>query len=486
MNTISFWGKCSGFPYSQTDFSKDYKYQEFINNPGLYDYTENATYNSTSVNGSLGIEYEHKFNNNGHKLIAEIEGGAQKRYRNNNFLRIYDYYPERNKDKETVSDSKDYNFSGKINYSVPYHKNGMIEMGVEGFYTSEISVFRTDTLSGGTYVLDSLRYKDYAGSQGDLDGYITVQHKFGRFTIKGGLRSENRFLKYNVHNQPEHHDQNVYPGLFPSLHFSYATKSMHNFNLSYTRRVNYPQNSQLNTFVTYGEDSFSTGNGDLKSTYTNSVEGGWSKFFPKFGSVGLSAYFKNNKDEINNITDVVYADFFGRYVSYSMPVNSSESHQYGGSLYVMYRLKKFMTIRLNASAYQYYSETIFRDNEDAAVTDCFTYSFRLNFWAKLWKFLEINASGNYRSQTKTVFNETAPTYSINCGLRSDFWKRKISVFLNMQDIFNWGKRQNTYTNPYYATYSSRKYNSRFISVGITFRFGKIEMEKQARTGAYTG
>ncbi|MDL2326232.1 hypothetical protein LJC67_04090, partial [Bacteroidales bacterium OttesenSCG-928-A14] len=78
LNTISFWGKCSGFPYSQTDFSKDYKYQEFINNPGLYDYTENATYNSTSVNGSLGIEYEHKFNNNGHKLIAEIEGGAQK------------------------------------------------------------------------------------------------------------------------------------------------------------------------------------------------------------------------------------------------------------------------------------------------------------------------------------------------------------------------------------------------------------------------
>ena len=78
-----------------------------------------------------------------------------------------------------------------------------------------------------------------------------------------------------------------------------------------------------------------------------------------------------------------------------------------------------------------------------------------------------------------------PTYSVDFGLRSDFWKRKVSVFINVQDIFNWTKSRNNITNPYYMTYSSNGYTSRFISAGVTFRFGKIEMESQARTGGQT-
>jgi len=143
-----------------------------------------------------------------------------------------------------------------------------------------------------------------------------------------------------------------------------------------------------------------------------------------------------------------------------------------------------MNIRFNANIYQSHSETVFREDEKA-VADFLGYSFKLNFWAKLWKFLEVNASGNYRSKTKTIFLEELPSYSINCGLRSDFWDKKISVFLNVQDIFNWNKERNNSTNPYYIAYSSRKWNSRFISAGITFRFGKIEMESKARTGGNT-
>ena len=257
---------------------------------------------------------------------------------------------------------------------------------------------------------------------------------------------------------------------------------MHNFTLSYTRRVNYPQWHQLSTFIEYSTDSYSTGNPDLLPTYTNSVDAGWTKYFDKFGSVGLSAYYRNSKDEINNLTDVAYLDYYGRIVPFSMPVNSGHSYQYGASTNVMYRLKAFMNIRLNASIYHSYSETFFRRDKEPTKTPNTTYSFRLSFWAKLWKLLEVHASGNYRSKTKSLFNENKPTYSVNCGLRADFWKRKISVHINVQDIFNWNKQENNTTNPYYESYSSVKHNSRFISAGITFRFGKIEMENQARTG----
>jgi len=487
LKTISFWGGCWGMPFNKGNASDDYEYREFINNPGVYDYMEEYMRNYTAIGGNFGIGYEHNFNNEGHKLVAEIYGGIYNNTQVKSFQRYYDNYPELNKDKKSSRSFTGYSAGIEMNYSLPYIKNGLIEIGVEGNYWYETDVKRNDTLSHlspEVYILDSMRYLNFKSNEGDLNVYITIEHKFGNFTIKGGLRSENRLLNYTVINQPEHHGTNIYPGLYPSLHLSYATKSMHNFNLSYTRRVRYPWAMHINTFITYDEDSFSTGNPNIKSTYTNSVEGGWTKYFDKFGSVGISAYFKNNKDEINDLTDVVYNDFFKRMVSFSMPVNSGKSHRYGADVNVMYKLKAFMSIRLNASIYQSHSETVFREDEKA-ITDFFTYSFRLNFWAKVWKYLEINASGNYRSKTKTIFFEEHPSYSINCGLRSDFWDKKISVFLNVQDIFNWGKYGNTNTNPYYIAYNSTKYNSRFISAGVTFRFGKIEMESKARTGGNT-
>jgi hypothetical protein len=140
-----------------------------------------------------------------------------------------------------------------------------------------------------------------------------------------------------------------------------------------------------------------------------------------------------------------------------------------------------MNIRLSGNVYRTLTETAFRE-EGKEITDNFAYSFRLNFWAKLWKVLEVDISGNYRSKTKSLFQTIQPTYAINAGLRADFWKRKISVYLNVQDIFNWNRSKNNTTNPYYIAYNSIKYNSRFISAGITFRFGKIEMEQMARTG----
>ena len=483
LKTVSFWGGCWAMPWTQNSSFDDYIYRELINNPGIYDYTEEGKLTTAlRIGGNFGGEYQHNFNNEGHKLSIGIWTSIWKNNQKHQSQRLFKNYPERNKDRISSYNETGYYLNTEVNYTLPYHKNGEFEAGIDVTYINETPIRRVDTLFTNIYVLDSMRYEDCVKQRGDFDAYITVQHKFGGFTIKGGLRSENRLSKYRYMNQPEHHGYKPFAGLFPSLHLTYATKTMHNFNLSYTRRVNYPRTSQLVTFITYYEDSFSTGNLDLKSTYTNSIEGGWTKFFDKFGSVGISAYFRNSKDEINDLTDVMYSDYHRRYVSFTMPVNSGKSHRYGTDFNVMYKLKAFMNIRLNASIYQSHSETTFRNIEEPVVTDFFAYSFRLNFWAKVWKYLEINASGNYRSKTKTIFLENQPTYSINCGLRSDFWDKKISVFLNMQDIFNWGRSIDNNTNPYYISYNSTKWNSRFISAGITFRFGKIEMESKARTG----
>ena len=75
---------------------------------------------------------------------------------------------------------------------------------------------------------------------------------------------------------------------------------------------------------------------------------------------------------------------------------------------------------------------------------------------------------------------------MNFGLRSDLFKRKLSLFVNVQDVFNWGARYGSgteNTNPYYLNNTTNKMlNSRYISAGITLRFGKMELEKKVQEG----
>jgi len=487
LKTISISGGIWSSPFEKNINNKNYLYREYIENKGVYDYSENTQGNESYINGDFEIEYEHNFNEDGHSIVANIGADICKTNANHSYNRAFTHYPDLKKNYKTLNVERDYNIATSLDYTLPYHEDGVIEIGVSSEFDIEDYYWRTDTLSrfnSDVYNLDSLRFQIHKGKNTDIDAYVTIEHEFGNFTIKGGLRAQYRYFDFKTINQPEHDGKKDYFGLFPSLHVSYSTKKKHNFNLSYTRRVRYPWNRQLNTFKKYDEDSFETGNKNLRPTFTNSVEAGWTKYFDKFGSVGLSAYFRNNKDERNGFTDVMYSDVFQQYVTYFSYINSGKSRQYGGDLNVTYKLKAFMNIRFTAGIYQYHNETLFRD-EELVITNSLCYNFRLNFWAKLWKFLEVNTSAYYRSKTKSVYSEYEPTYAINCGLRSDFWKKKISVFLNMQDIFNWGKQRNNNTNPYYMAYTSKKYNSRYISAGITFRFGKIEMESQARTGGNT-
>ncbi|MBQ3734656.1 MAG: TonB-dependent receptor family protein, partial [Bacteroidales bacterium] len=304
------------------------------------------------------------------------------------------------------------------------------------------------------------------------------QHRFGGFTLKGGLRSELLSLNLDYPDSPADNVRKLYWGLFPSIHLSYRTKNMHNFKLSYTRRVSNPQASDLTTYRRYGEDSFSTGNPDLRQAFTNSVEAGWTKYINKFGNVGVNAWFKNTKDEFSSLADVCYDPFFGRMVYFSQPINTGITLNTGAEVNVTYQLKSFMNIRFYGNVYYTKSAFQFRDEDQPYTTENLGYSFRLNFWAKLWKVLEVNAAANYQSQNVFLFTTVRPSYSIDLGLRAEFWKRRIAVWVNVDDLFDWNRSATVNANPYYSYSDSTRvsYRARTVRFGLSFKFGKMELE----------
>lgn len=483
MNTLSFWA--GTYPsWSRYHNVQNVFRREYLESAGLYAYITDNANRSFSAGGYGGMWFLHRFDRQGHELKANVSGnfGQNRSYaeeiRDYMLQDFMDYFKKKN------NSGLNYSIRGSLDYSRPFAKNHELSVGVEGSFRQNNGLSTSDTLMTGSddvFLLDSLRLKDTRTQNGGVSVFATLQHKIGNFTIKEGLRVRYNHEVYQILNSPQDNVIQNKLNLYPSLHLSYRTKSMHNFRLSYTYRINQPDASRLSPFISYGEDSYSTGNPDLLATQTHNVEFNWTKFVNKFGNLGLSAYFKHTGQKVNTLTDVAYSDIFGRVVTFTMPVNAGTTLNTGASFNMNYRLKTFMTIRFYANIYYEHSEYRFRNEPDPRIFSNLGYSFRLNYWAKLWKVLEVFASANYRSKSVSLFSTTRPRYSIDCGLRADLLKRKLSLHLNVTDIFNWNKTATAEDNPYYVVRSSTRYNSRFISAGITLRFGKMELEKKAQT-----
>ena len=485
MNNVSFW--MGGWPsWSSSNGWQDY-YRNEYRDSGIernHYYTDSESDNFFSgMNG--GLEYQHLFNNKGHNITFSLNGGYWGGYNNSVNKRTY-YFPNDSIQRLTGyrnnNNFGDFNYDANIDYNIPYIKNGEIGLGVSYSHSPDTYHIVYDTLIDETnYTQDNLRTLDRVSWDNEFDAYLTIQHKFGNFVVKPGIRMEYDEVHCNMDGYMVDHQMKSYLNWRPSIHLSYRTKSMHNFKFNYSRRISNPSARYLTYFVEYEQESLDLGNMELKSVYTNSVEAGWTKFFMKFGSVGLSAYYRDSNGSVNSVTENVYDSvFFHRWVRATKPYNVDNSYNLGFEANVMYRPTGFFNVRLYANVYDSYYSTMF--NGQKVESDMWSYSLRLNVWAKLWNKLEVHASGYYRSPTQSLYAEREASYAINCGLRADFFDKKMSVHLNVNDIFNWNKWDNNTSNPYYISYSSYKFNSRSISAGVTFRFGKMELERRAREG----
>jgi hypothetical protein len=231
---------------------------------------------------------------------------------------------------------------------------------------------------------------------------------------------------------------------------------------------------------------YTTGNPKLEPVYTQQLEAGWTKYWDDFGSVGLTGYYKSKKNEINTINESGYHEHYGRVVFFTRPVNVGRSYSAGGEFNMMYRPNGMFNLRFYANVYDSYLETDYGVLKALEKNDLWSYSLRLSVWAKLWNRLEVHASAYYNSPMQTLFNQVGANYSIDCGMRTDFFNHKLSVFINGNDLFGLMRYSNTYTNPLSSgTYSSRS-NSTYLCVGFTLRFGNVELENEAQTAGEKG
>ncbi len=450
---------------------------EFLSGDGRYFYNEAQRNGSMLADAAFGVMFEKKLDTLGGMLYFDYTGTLT---RNRSFasdLRTHDSLTALDFDRRrtTLNPLQWHGITADI--AVPYSRQGEVDFGLMASLAPERK--NVDETNDG--LTDLLRSYSYTNGTYELSLYAGAEHHFGHFTLGASLSMDNAWyrLRYPTADSGDvtKHDLTF----SPTVHASYSTETMHNFTFSYTHYVAPPTASQLTRFTVYGYDSYSTGNPGLRKGYTDNLELGWERYFDHLGSIGLSAWYNSMRDQTGTLTDVAYSDQFGRIVPFSQPFNIGVARNGGLGLNTTLRPADFMNIRFYANLFDDYYRVQYRPNMWAE-SEMLCYSLRLNFWAKLWDKLQVFANANYRSRTQTLLAEVDPYFSFDCGVSTDLFDRRLSLFLNINDLFSTVRSGGESVNPYNPSTSESTLTSHYVSFGLTWRLGRTEMEGMQQHG----
>ena len=281
------------------------EYQPTLRNLGYHYDLENP--DGFGWGGYMGAWLEHRFDSTGRKLSFSLNGNTW----NENGIGTETFaYADPTMDsllRRTEKRNASPSGSMTLNYTHPLKHDLELEAGMELELGGGTQYLGLDTLGTDGYHAVALRVSDGLEHGTGLNGYVTLQKRWGGFTAKLGLRGEQRWKR----SEWSHLDgtgmtvvDTSFFGLVPSLHLSYQTKTFTSYSLSYTLRNTTPGMTQLSPFRTYEDYSYSTGNPNLLRTYTHNLEAAWSKYIAGFGMLNVNAYFRANKHRRNRHHDL--------------------------------------------------------------------------------------------------------------------------------------------------------------------------------------
>ena len=467
----------------------------------LYNYFDTNMTLSNSGFGMAGLDYTHKFDNNGHNIRASIHEHHNSGNSQNDFIRQYtdgvEYTIGQNFDKCYLDKYYTNDLSADVRYNRPYSESGELSFGLGYGLKNTSRKYNVSDSAHTSNVRDLLRSYNFDDIENSLEADVEWTRRWGNFTLELGLGAQYEnidFSYYGSEAYPFTIDSKVcnFLTFSPSIHMSYRTEDMHNFKLNYSLRMRHPGEEDITTYQRYSLDSYSTGNPDLTYSYTHNAEVGWNKYFMSFGNVGLEGYARLSTNEISSLTSSTEEEdpILDRIVQFTIPYNMGSSYRVGGTAFITYRPSGFINVRLYTNVYDYGYNFVHEASGLNLNNHKVSWSTRLNCWVKLFDKYQVFASANYSSPTISLAAERKARYFLNCGVRADFFKRKLSAYINVQDIFNWGKTigsGSSNTNPYLLSETNnRTLNSRYISAGITLRFGKMELENRSKEGSEDG
>lgn len=311
-------------------------------------------------------------------------------------------------------------------------------------------------------------------------GTISWRHEWEQVTLTADIRSTQDWLR--IDNSGLFPDDTTFRfmSIEPSLGLTYRTPSMHYFRFMLSHSTSQPTGENLTVSRTYSDDSYSVGNRNLHDSYTEKASLSWNRYFQTIGNMGVEAYANYTTGGIESITaSTPYADpYIGRVITYSIPYNIVSSYKYGADANITYRPAAWASASLNASLFR---QAYTVEGEAPQVQTSWNVYARL--WAKVAKMVNLDANVSYGNPTLGLYRHEKRAVSIGLGASATLLDGRLSLRARVSDLLDNNLYDESIAAPTYASNSQNHYSSRYITFGLTWRIGKLDLEWQARGGA---
>ncbi|MBR4715123.1 MAG: outer membrane beta-barrel protein [Bacteroidales bacterium] len=475
----------------------NYNYEYWHYYPDSLHYLYSNRTNRTGYNGSgfTNISFKHRFRKKGHNISFGLSSNYSNKW--NDITLTRDYTPLSGLLSPVIADYSKLqgksagrlSLSLSANYTLPLGENDELSLRATGSpinrHTNTTNNYYADLAVNPELfnISDSLRNGTVYSNSPSTSLNLSWRHQWKRLTMSIDLWGQSKRLRSEY--RKFFPDSSTYHFLTvePSLNLTLRTKSMHYLRFKYNLAFTNPSASNLTASRTYGEDSYSIGNPNIKSSHTHKFNLSWNKYFSGGSSIGIESYANFTADGIESVTETTGEPdlWLGRILQYTIPYNVGQSHKIGIESNATWRPASYFNIRLYANLYNDgYSIDYPTGTQSDNNTSC---NFRISTTTKIAKRVNINVSGSYNSPQMMLFGEKQSSFNLSLSVSGTFFDDRLSAYVKVTDPFNWNHSQNWTYAPMYQSYNSHHNDNRYITLGISWRFGKAELEWQARKGA---
>ncbi|WP_291285490.1 outer membrane beta-barrel family protein [Flavobacterium sp.] len=352
----------------------------------------------------------------------------------------------------------------KSDFVNPIGENSKIEMGIR----SDLRALRSDYYTILDEVLQDQFTNKLKYDENLYSAYIQFGSKIKKFNYLVGLRTELSDIKIADTKNTFSNTKN-YINLFPTLHLVYNLTDKTDLQLSYSKRINRPRFWQLNPFSGLSDlRNLTVGNPDLNPMFTNSFELTLLAKPGKF-SINPSVYYQHTTNFFEYILQRTAENYF-----VTTPVNLDTEDRYGVEVSSTYSPANWLRLSLDFNYYKFKQqgtyETVVYDVEDQ------TWLSNFRSVVKFPKIVSGEFSFKYRGKNQGVQSLTEAQYTANIGLNRDFLNDKMSVTLNVNNLFNSQITKQVVSAPLYYLESEFRAQGRYIRLTVIYRFNRKKNE----------
>lgn len=420
--------------------------------------------------GGINLNMQHKFNEQGHKITADLDyvrynsGGNQL---SSNAI----YLPDGSQNSANTYlyqlPSEINIYSAKTDYTRPLSGKSSVDAGLKSSLVNTDNQNDWFDQSGGTFIPNYPNTNHFTYKENINSAYLSAKKEWDRWGLQVGARIEN--TQANGHqigniSVPDSSFSKNYTHLFPSLYISHKLDSAGNNTLvlSYSVRIRRPNYQQFDPFLYYVNPyTYTAGNPFLNPHYNNIIE---LKYAYK-QHLGLAFDYFYIDHIIYNITQLVGNTFITRPENFG--INSS---------FNLFGYANFSPVKgwdLNASFLIYnltnkgnaYGQSIDENHTTGQIELSNNFQFGRGWSAELNYFYH---SGGIGGQTSSDVIS-----NVNGAIQKKILNDNGTIRIKVEDIFYTMISKQTTTGLDGATsFNLTKSDTRVVGISFSYRFGK--------------